>query len=97
MNADEARALTNESLKGAAIDKYVQYIDELIKIAALNGVSEIRNPQRGSIERGRGYHVFGDELKAVRQYYKSKGFVWTDYPAPDPGHPCSSPYTILSW
>lgn len=30
-------------------------------------------------------------------HFRSKGFTYMSYDSPDPGHPCSRPYSELSW
>ena len=96
MKAEEAKSLTEKNLAGPVISKYIEYIDMRIKAAALKGKSSIHNPQSGSREEGL-YYLLEDERKAVRLHYEQSGFTWTDHEDPDPGHPCSAPYTTLSW
>jgi hypothetical protein len=96
MDAEEARRLTEINLKGPVIEPYVEFIDRRIKGAAERGKNSILNPQHNNYGQ-HGFHLSGEDLKAVRMYFEEMGFTWTDHPNPDPGHPASAPYTTLSW
>lgn len=98
MNAAEALKLSLKSLSTTVIEPYKKRIDERIREAAERGKRSIHNPQfetRSAFNDG--YYTNADEQKELKKYYESQGFTWTDYPNPDPGHPCSAPYTTLSW
>ena len=97
MNADEARKLTDEHLSGPAIKKFVDYIDGRIERAAKEGKNSLHNPQVGTAEEGFNFFLRENQRKAVRVHYEKLGFDWIDRPDPDPGNPCSGPYTTLSW
>lgn len=97
MNVNEARKLTESAIAEKINEKYIKHIDSRIETAATIGKCEIHNPHIGKIEYGNEFYLSGEELKAVRLYYEHEGFTWKDYPDPDPGHPCSAAYTILSW
>lgn len=96
MDASEARRLTNEAAAGPAIDAYTKVIDKRIRKEAANGSRQIGNL----------WAVFSnlrmpspkpEHRAAIFAYYLTRGFVVKDHPDPDPGHPCSGPYTTLEW
>lgn len=95
MDAQEARRITNKALQGPKIEPYVDYLLECIKTAAENGKSEI-DPH---IKIGELRTPFpnGDEWEAIRKNLEGRGFKWTFHENPDPGHPASRDYTVLSW
>lgn len=95
--AKDARKMSDDNLKGPVIEKYINHIDNRIKKAAKEGKTSIHNPQAGSANEGFDFYLGGDRFAAVERYYISIGYVIKDHPDPDPGHPCSSPYTTLSW
>ena len=96
LTASEVRKLTSESLKGPVIEPIIDVIDNAIIEQAKNGNSSLHNPmQVGDLRKS--FSLNADVEKAVRLHYESKGFKWVDHPDPDPGHPCSAPYTTLSW
>ena len=97
MNAQEARKLTEASMDTIIVDRYVSSIDSRIKSLAESGKSSMHSPQLGIAKFGPMFHLTAAERKAVRLHYESKGFTWTEHADPDPGHPCSSSYTTLSW
>ena len=92
MNAEQARKLTQENLRGPVIAEFVAQIDEDIRQTCLKGKSCIH---LWSSVGGR--YPTTDEQKALRVHYEQLGFTITDYDNPDPGHPCSSDYTELTW
>jgi len=97
MNAQEAKRVTIESLKGPVIESYISHINFRIKRAAKAGKSSIHNPQVGDPKEGSSFYLSGGEVKAVINHYNNEGFEWVDHPDPDPGHPCAGAYTTLSW
>lgn len=96
MNAQEARNITNENLKGSVIKPYIECIDRKIERAAIEGKSSLHRPEVGAAN-GVDFYLTGAELKAVKEHYIGEGYEWIDNPDPDPGHPCSGAYTTLSW
>ena len=97
MKAEEARAITQESLKGPVIERFIEVVNKRISAAAKKGKRSIRDPHIGKPEDGFEFWLGGDEQTALRNYFQQKGFIWKDVPDPDPGHPCSSSYVELSW
>lgn len=97
MNAREARVLSAANQSGPVIQPYVDEINARIRQAATNGQYEIRDPHLGH-RRGATTVTLSDaERRALVTHYGGLGYVWKEYPDPDPGHPCSRPFTILSW
>ena len=95
MNADEARKITDDNLKGPAIEAYVEALDKLIGDVARKGKGAI-DPMvvlYRIVSKTDG-HVPRD---AVKKHYEARGYRWVDHVDPDPGHPASRPYTTLSW
>lgn len=97
MNADEARQITERELQSTVIEKYVDHINNRIHSAAKQGKRRVHDPEIGRPEHGFEFRLGSDEEDAVRKHFESEGFVWTYHPDPDPGHPCSAPYTTLEW
>lgn len=97
ITAEEAKKLTDDSLRGPAVEKYLNHIDARIVSFAKLGKNSIHNPQVGFAFDGMEFYLNQNERKAVRIHYEKNGFTWTDHPDPDPGHPCGGPYTTLEW
>lgn len=95
MNAEEAKKLTEKSLQGSAIGSFVEDLDRKIKTAAEQGKSSI-DPHL-SISALRRKSPTNEIWEAIRKHYESKEFNWKAHPDPDPGHPGSRPYVVLSW
>ena len=59
--------------------------------AATRGRSSITDPQ------SRYPYPSGDEIDAMYLQLKTEGYTVVHHPDPDPGDPCSRPYTTISW
>lgn len=98
MNAAEAHAATLANINSSVITPYIEHIDARIKEAAAKGRFEITDPHVIHAEGTRIPKIArGEEVHAIKKHYVSQGYKWVDHPNPDPGHPCSSEYTTLSW
>jgi hypothetical protein len=95
MRADEARAITVANLCCPVIDHWVRALSKKIREIAESGRSSIdpwawlvtlRMPGPMSVEKD-----------AIAQHFQKLGYKVTNHTDPDPGHPCSGPYTTLSW
>lgn len=91
MDAEQARKLTKENLKGPVIEDLIQDLDAAIKEACESGKLGL-DPHRAM-----GRYPNSEEEKAVKEYYVCKGYTWENHDDPDPGHPCSRAYITLSW
>lgn len=91
MNAGEARQLTKERT-GQAIQPIMDHIYGKIRQAAESGMREITD-----LVSGLRTSVSYEAQEAVYAELRKNGFVVTDHPSPDPGHPCSRPYTTVRW
>lgn len=95
MNAEEARRITRQNLQGPVIEKHISNLDtEILRLAA-QGKSEFDPKQY--LHKLRTPAPKGAEWEAISTNYRLRGFNWTEHPDPDPGHPASHSYTILSW
>jgi|GEM_PF-2359587 len=94
LDASEARRLTDGALTSDAdaVRSYLKHIEGKIREAARKGRRSVSHPFSGPI-----HAPDGTILEAVRKAVEGKGYTWTDHPDPDPGHPCSRPYTSISW
>lgn len=95
ITANTAREITQDSLKGPAIETFVSALTNEIKMVAKEGKSSF-DPW-GYIGSLRGRSPSTEEREAIRKHFENAGFKWEDHPDPDPGHPASRPYTTLSW
>lgn len=95
LSAREARQLTEQSVTGPAIEQYVESLDKKILAVASEGKSGF-DPWL-HIGTLRGMSPSHEQREAIRKHYESAGYSWKDHPNPDPGHPASRDYTILSW
>ncbi len=95
MNAEEARRITQENLRGPAIEHFLRALDHKILEMAKCGKSSF-DPW-GYLASLRTPGPTTDERGAIRRHYVAAGYTFQDHPDPDPGHPCSRPYTTLSW
>lgn len=95
LNAEDARKLTRENLRGPAIESFVATLNQKIKMVAAEGKSSF-DPLAylGSV---RTTSPSSEQREAIKLHFLEAGFQWQDFPDPDPGHPCSRPYTKLSW
>jgi len=93
--AEEAKQLTLKALKGPVIRHFIEVLDAKILKLAGEGVNSV-DPHLylGSM---RWVAPTINEWEAIKNHYVGLGFSWKDYPDPDPGHPCSHPYTLISW
>jgi hypothetical protein len=95
MSADRAREISRKSLKGPAIDPFVNAIDLSIALAASKG--QFRILPWDNIQRTAGTYPTEIQKQAVQQHYVSLGYVWNEVPNPGPGDPRSCAYTELKW
>lgn len=94
MNAKEARELAEKNLKGPVIKPLLDALYEQIRHAAENGRKSITRPWSGL----RIAYPTPDQQVAVWMHLISvDGYTVEHHPDPDPGHPCSSAYTEISW
>jgi hypothetical protein len=98
MNANEARKLTETNLKTVVIDNYVLQVEQRIREAATAGRNTLIDPfinlkdpdTPGSV------NIISGEIKdALVMHFRANGFKFVE--RPDPGHPESRRYGILSW
>jgi hypothetical protein len=94
MNAQKAKELTNQNLKGPAIEPFLSHIYKRIEEAASKGQFEIYHPFHG-LERG--IYPTITQQEAIWQKLREDGYAVNHFPDPDPGHPGSGPYTTISW
>jgi len=92
MKADEARDITRKNLQGPVIEPILASIYERIKGAALQGRSSIMNPFTNFKK-----HPTPAEERAVFMRLRQDGFEVIRHDDPDPGHPCSRPFTEIRW
>lgn len=98
LNSENAAKITKDSLvpESVIIVPYMEHIDKRIRTEALAGRRSISNPFSRSSASGIGYPSI-EIVQAVRKAVEQLGYSWQDHPDPDPGHPCSSSYTTISW
>jgi hypothetical protein len=95
MNAEEARQLSDAALKGPAIEPFIEALETEIRCAAKSGRREILPWEcLAGFTKPRRTQGIKD---AIQRHFVAQGFTWKDHPNPDPGHPCSHPYSTLSW
>lgn len=92
MKASEAKAITEQQLKGPVIEPLLQFCYQRIKTAAEQGKSQIIDPLHGIRTP-----VCLEQREAVYQQLVIDGYKVEHHPEPDHGHPCSAPYTTVSW
>ena len=97
INAKDARALTVKNLQGEVIEDYVVQIDKKIHVACAAGASKINHPASGLKKNGNLSLLSTGVREAIKAHYENRGFLYEEHPDPDPGHPCSGPYSSLSW
>lgn len=95
ITAAQAKKITEENLKGPAIETFVSTLTNKVKMVAKEGKSSFDPWQYIGSLRGRS--PSHDEREAIKLHFIKAGFKWEDKPDPDPGHPASRPYTVLSW
>lgn len=92
MNAEEARKLTATQLKGPVTAHLMEIVYDKIKAAAEAGRDSITEPFHGL--RTPVSHL---QAESVWSQLRQAGYKVDHRPDPDPGHPCSHPYTEISW
>lgn len=92
MKASEALAIARQNLQGPAIEPFLRDIHARIAAAAHKGDFSIMNPFHGLNPTPN-----FEQEKALKARLAADGYEWKDHPDPDRGHPCSRPYTTLSW
>ena len=98
MKASEARKLTKKNLASPVIEIYADQVVEKIKEAATAGRFQLINPFSNLKDKDGGFTTLNSaELEAITKHFKAQGYTVIDHPDPDPGHPCSAPYTTLEW
>lgn len=95
ITAAEARAIAEVNLAGPAIESFVDSLSAQIRYMAEKGrtsfdpwlhIGSLRCVMPSQAERD-----------AIQTHFMQAGFLWEDFPNPDPGHPASRSYTVLSW
>jgi len=97
MKAEEARKITRENLKGPVIQPYLAFIYSQILQAAQNGQFSMANPFVCGERDEKLPWPSIDMEKVIFQKLTEEGYSVVQHPDPDPGHPCSAPYTTISW
>lgn len=92
LTAEQARQISVSNTELAATE-YVERILLEVEKVALMGEREIYSPLKVGIL---GYPP-SQTIKKIRNSLEDLGYLWIDHPDPDPGHPCSAPYTTLEW
>lgn len=92
MNAQEARAMSIANLKWPIIAPLLEHVFKKIKQEASKGRTSLTDPLSDLR-----CPVSFNEKEAVYNELRKQGYRVVDYPDPDPGHPCSSPYTNIEW
>ncbi len=94
MNAQEAKELSDQRATDIMIDGPLRVIMDAIKTAAQAGDYSIHNPFYACFNNNPPHHSQQDLMvKKLR----SMGYDYKFHEDPDPGHPCSSSYEVLSW
>ncbi len=95
ISAKDAREITAKHLSGMTISKWVSVLTDEIRAKAKYGTNSL-NPWKffdGQFSRSPN----SMEKLAIKQHFTALGFVFEDHPEPQPGHPCCSAYTTMSW
>lgn len=97
MKASEARKLSAGFAKSVNVDTLWDKLMERVKtVAETKGQTELIHPFNQLTTENIG-RVTAAEEEALRKRLAAEGYKLKDHPDPDPGHPCSGPYTTLSW
>ena len=92
MNADEARRITRENLRGPVIEPLLRIAHVRIKEAAKAGNSSITHPFLGA-----DHLTTGASREAALLALSNEGYTVKHHDDPDLGHPCSHEYDSVSW
>lgn len=93
MNAEDARKITNKSLKGLVIEPLLEKIYRRVKESAEVGKHVLRSPFDINGEP----YLSAEIRAALTTSLRSCGYKVLYHEDPDPGHPCSSKYETLEW
>ena len=108
MNAQEARQLTNSANKQVNLQPLLKYVLEQIEAAAKLGRSSISDPhtngripvecQNPEVERALWLELQNLGYEVVHHTDPDPTYLYFDNPVYQyRGHPCSRPYTTVSW
>lgn len=97
MKAEDARKLSQGYAQSADVDRLWDKLMERIKTTAeTTGRTELMHPWSG-LNGDRLGMPTREQQDALRKRLIAEGYSVVDHPDPDPGHPCSGPYTTVSW
>ncbi len=94
MIAKQAREITEKNLIGPILAPMLEHVHKLIEEAAKKGHLQIFGPLAGRVP------IEWNKPKAKEALWlalQNEGYQVTHHTDPDPGHPCSGPYTTVSW
>lgn len=94
IRAETARQLSEKQLKGVLLGPVLSHVHERICRAALQGQREVYHPFYGMPKE---ISTTSAIEKAVWSHLTEAGYTVDHRPDPDPGHPASGPYTVISW
>lgn len=98
MKADEARNRSLNATNSIEVEKYMVELYKSVAQAADKGSTSIRSP----------FQIFHNPeiqlkyptvqmIELICKRLTRDGYKVVDLPDEDPGHPCSGPYTKISW
>jgi hypothetical protein len=92
MNAQQARKLTNTTLRGEMLAPLIAHVYKRIELSAKSGQSSLCHPFQG-------YQPYPrlELQEALWNALRTDGYTVKHHPDPDPGHPASAPYDEVSW
>ena len=97
-SALEAHRRALENLHGPVVEPYLDLAYANIDKAVEKGRLECHDPWYPDRDRSTGVDWPSHETsEAVKKALRDAGFTVEDKPDPDPGHPCSRAYTLVSW
>lgn len=91
MIANEARKIANHAIHQPALQAWIDDVHAKIKAAAEAGEFSVKDPHTGFIGATPAFE------RSVWIALISEGYNVQHFQDPDPGHPCSRPYTVVSW
>lgn len=92
MNAEEARKMTSKGRTSAATTDMMNFVYRQIEAKAAKGENSLTHPLVGFQSP-----LSEIEKEAIYDRLLEEGYKVKHHPDPDPGHPCSHPYTEISW
>jgi hypothetical protein len=88
--ADARKLMVHSPESSERLRKAIAAVEQKIKEKAASGRATVMDPFNN-------LGLTSGDISELSSVFRRRGFKYTAYDDPDPGHPCSRPYSELSW